>query len=129
MSENPEQPVVFACDLTTLTPAQREEHVAISRALFAAVREVRELPSGYALRLPEDSAILAQVVSFITYERLCCPFHGMAVEVEPYGGPIWLLITGANGVKEFLAPEIGSLLNDTVAAAAGLRALPAPTDG
>jgi hypothetical protein len=120
MAQHLEQPPVFACNLTVLTPAEREEHIANSQALFAAVLAGCELPDGYALRLPAESTTLFQVAKFITYERLCCSFFAFGVEVEPYGGPIWLRLTGGDGVKAFVAAEIGSYLDDAVATAAGL---------
>jgi len=65
--------------------------------------------------------LLMQTAEFIANERLCCPFLGLAVELEPEGGPLWLRLTGHDGVKPFIKAEIGAALNDTVAHAAHFR--------
>jgi hypothetical protein len=44
---------------------------------------------------------------WVALERRCCPFFGFAIEVEPDGGPIWLSLTGDEGVKDFIRLEIG----------------------
>jgi len=44
---------------------------------------------------------------FITLERLCCPFLTLALEVERERGPLWLKLTGREGVKPFLRAELG----------------------
>lgn len=101
----------FACDLTALTQEQRAQHQANSLMLFAAVQTVRELDDGYAFQLPQDAAWLARAADFITLERLCCPFFAFGLEVEPHHGPIWLRLTGREGIKAFILAELGPLLN------------------
>ena len=92
---------IIACDLTAIPSEQRAAHqTRAEHLLFDAVCEVRELPNGYALRLAaEDYLALAD---FIANERLCCPFFTFGLEVTPERGPIWLSLTGREGVKEFL---------------------------
>lgn len=116
---NHQEPPIF-CDTTALTPEQFEQHTADSYQLFAAVREVRELPDGYSFRLPEDDTTLASLFEFIRDDRRCCSFFRFGVEVEPQLGPVWLKISGGTGVKEMFAAEVAPLLNAEVAAAAGL---------
>jgi hypothetical protein len=101
----------FVCDMTALGPAQREQHIVTSGQLFQAVQEVRELPDGYAFRLPNDSATLLKAAEFVAGERLCCPFFGFVLELEPEGGPLWLRLTGRDGVKPFIQAEIGDHLS------------------
>lgn len=118
-SDAPE--ITFACDISALTPEQREHHGAASVKLFAAVQIIRETPTGYAFRLPQDSAVLPEVVDFITHERLCCPFFAFNIEVEPHGGAIWFTLSGAEAVKPFIVAEVCQLLPNEVAVTAGLR--------
>ena len=40
-------------------------------------------------------------------ERLCCPFVRFRLEMEEDGGPLYLSLTGRDGVKEFLRGELG----------------------
>lgn len=98
----------FACDMSAIPPEERAQHMAAIEAVFGAVQEVRELPDGYSFRL--DSALLLQVADFIAKERLCCPFFGFTVHLEPEGGAMWLSLTGREGVKPFILAEIGHAL-------------------
>lgn len=95
---------IIACDLTAIPAEQREQHPATSEQIFMAVEETRELPNGYAFRLQPDMWLKA--AEFIANERLCCPFLGFTLELEPEGGPLWLKLTGREGVKQFLQAEV-----------------------
>lgn len=108
----------FACDLNAFTPAQREHHIAHSRALFGAALDARELPDGYAVRLADAPDILAQLADFVWHERLCCPFLRFQIEAAPYHGPVWLTMTGPDGIKPLLAEELLAQLPPDVAARA-----------
>ena len=57
--ESQEQELVIACDLNVFTPSELEHHLAVCNTLFGSVREVRDLPTGYAFRLPEDGLLMA----------------------------------------------------------------------
>lgn len=99
-----ERPI--ACDLGALAPEVRATHIEDARQLLGAdAAEVRELPDGLALRYRADQ--FERVAQFIASERLCCPFFSFTLEVAPAQGPIWLRITGGEGVKEFLQSELG----------------------
>ena len=100
----------IACDMSAVEPGLRGRHAANAAELFRAVEEVRELPGGYAFRLPNDSDTLHKTAEFVSLERLCCPFLGFVLEVEPEGGPVWLRLTGREGVKAFIREEVGGLL-------------------
>ncbi len=97
----------FACDLTALNAEQRRQRAAIAEQLAYAALEVRELPDGYAIRLPGDDALWLAVATLVTFERRCCPFLAFSLQAEPEHGPMWLSITGRVGVKEFIRHELG----------------------
>ena len=97
----------FMCKLGALDRAQRERHQALGKQLHADIQEVKELPDGYAFRLPAESATILSVAEWITFERLCCPFFTFALEIEGEGKPLWLRMTGREGVKEFMKSELG----------------------
>lgn len=118
---NPPQGSPFVCDMTAIEPASRTRHAAITVELFQAVDAIRELPNGYAFRLPDETALLMKIAAFIANERLCCPFFGFTVEIEPQGGALWLRLTGRDGVKPFIQAEVGAALNAGVARAANFR--------
>ena len=100
----------FACDMSAIEPHRRGEHIATIDELFRTIEDVRELPNGYAFRLPDGPNVLFRAAEFIALERLCCPFFGFAIEVEPEGGAVWLSLTGREGVKPFIVAEIGDHL-------------------
>lgn len=97
----------FVCSLTALTVAERAHHQEVSKQLRAAVKETRELPNGYAFRLPGDKQALAMASDWISLERLCCPFFTFQLEIGSGAKPIWLRMTGRDGVKQFMQLEFG----------------------
>ena|SRR5579859_2384404 len=115
--------VIIACDPTAIPADRREQWVENGKQVYAAVQEVQEMSDGYGFRVPTDSAMLLKVADYIANERLCCAFLHFAVEVEPNGGPIWLRLTGGEGVKAYMRSvfETNSLLDAEVARAAGLQ--------
>jgi hypothetical protein len=96
----------FACDMSAIAADQRDAHLATIDKLFRAVENVRELPNGYSFRLPNESDVLLTAAQFIALERLCCPFFGFGLAIEPEGGAVWMSITGREGVKPFIMAEI-----------------------
>lgn len=96
---------VLACVLSAIPKEMRSSHESNAQRIFGAVQEVQELPTGYALRLPNEMEFLQTVVEFIRYERLCCPFFRFTLEIEPEEGPFWLKLTGVVDVKEFLREQ------------------------
>jgi len=95
----------FACRISALTEAERAAYETLSQRLLGAVQERRELKDGYAFRLPPKSLIAA--AGWVSYERRCCPFFDFELEVAKDGGPLWLRLTGSEGVKEFIRAEFG----------------------
>ena len=104
----------IACDMSAIEPEARAGHVEAGGRLLRAASEIRELPDGYAFRLVADTDTLVTAAEFISLERLCCPFLGFALVVEPEGGPIWLRLTGREGVKAFIREEVSGLLGGAI---------------
>jgi len=93
----------FYCNMKALTSAERARHQELTRTLLATVAEKTELPSGYGFRLsPKELAVVAEWVGF---EGRCCPFFTFEIQVTRDQGPVWLRITGAEGVKAFIRAE------------------------
>jgi hypothetical protein len=111
----------FVCDMNAIAPADRDRHISTTLGLFHAVQDICELSNGYGFRLPNETGLLMKAAEFIANERLCCPFFGFRVEVEPGGGPLWLYLTGQDGVKPFIRAEISEAVNKVVAQAAGFH--------
>jgi len=98
MSENQS----LACDLTAIPASAREEHVLTAPQLFRLAQEVQELPDGFAIRFLHSPGRFMQMATFVENERLCCPFFNFELDVEPNNGPLWLRLTGQEGVKGLL---------------------------
>jgi len=100
--------------MSAIEPGTRAGHIEAGGRLFRATSEIRELPDGYAFRLAPDAETLVTAAKFISLERLCCPFLGFALEVELEGGPVWLRLTGREGVKAFIREEVADLLGGAI---------------
>lgn len=105
----------FACDMSAIPPAERQQHIATMQTLFAGVQEIRELADGYGFLLAGDEAVFMEAAEFVAKERMCCPFFGFRIEIESGGGPIWLHLLGRNGIKPFIREEIGGALPEDLA--------------
>jgi hypothetical protein len=105
----------FACNMTAFAPAERKEHIAAIEQIFGVVEEIREISNRYSFRVANETAMLLKLADFIAKERLCCPFFGFSLQLEPEGGALWLSLTGRAGVKPFIQAEIGHALNEAVA--------------
>jgi len=95
----------FACNMTALTRKERSVHQKASQKLFAAVQERKELGDGYAFRLPAEA--LETTAQWVALERKCCPFFTFGMELARDDGPLWLRVTGSDGIKPFIRAEFG----------------------
>lgn len=105
-------PSPIACDMTAIAQDQRQEHIDTSKDLFSRIHEFRELENGYEFRFASDSIV--KLAQFIALEKLCCPFLNFVLTVEEEGGPLWLRLTGRDGVKAFIREEISGLLGQAI---------------
>ena len=107
MTPTDHQPMTlpFACDMSAIPADERRAHQALTRRLMTeALAELRELPDGLAFRFAAEE--YDAVVRFVARERLCCPFLRFTLEVEPGRGPLWLRLTGVEGVKALIRVEL-----------------------
>jgi len=111
MSDKNQSPL--ACDMTAIPVEQRPVHLTKSRELFSKIQETRELSNGYEFRFADESEVLKRLAEFVSLEKLCCPFLRFEIEVEAESGPVWLRLTGREGVKEFIREEISGLTGMT----------------
>ncbi|HYV11686.1 MAG TPA: hypothetical protein VE980_12355 [Pyrinomonadaceae bacterium] len=103
----------LACDMRAIPADQRPLHLAKSRELFSQIDETRELADGYEFRFADQSNLLKQLADFVSLEKLCCPFLRFEIAVEAESGPVWLRLTGRDGVKEFIQEEVSGLVGLT----------------
>ena len=113
MSNEAQAQSPIACDMSLLSPSQREIHIDTSRDLFSSLNQIRELSNGYEFRL-DGSNVIVKAAEFISLEKLCCPFLNFSLEVEAENGPVWLRLTGREGVKAFVREEISGLLGAAI---------------
>ncbi len=97
----------FICDMAAMTAEQRTRHHALAKQLRSAVIEFKELPEGYAARFPIEPEMVLLLAEFMILERLCCPCFTLGLEVEKERGPVWLKVTGREGIKPFIRAEFG----------------------
>jgi hypothetical protein len=97
----------FYCNTKALTKAERERYNQLTDKLRRARIETEELPNGYAFRLEAETVPLVELAEWIAAERKCCPFFGFEMEVESNRGPVWLKLTGKDGIKPFIRAEFG----------------------
>jgi hypothetical protein len=95
--------IPLACDLTAIDKAERSHHAALTQRLFGAVLDVRELPNGFGFCLGQDMLVVAE--EFVSRERLRCPFFHFTLDIEPGSKTVWLMLTGSDGVKQFVRAE------------------------
>jgi hypothetical protein len=93
----------FACNMKALSNAERARHHELTKMLLAAVAEKAELENGYGLRLPASE--LAHAAEWVGFEARCCPFFTFGLEQSRDQGPLWMRITGSEGVKAFIRAE------------------------
>ena len=100
-------PIACQREMGAFNTKQVERYQAVRQQLKAAFQEIQELSDGYAIRFSSEPSTILTIAEFITFERLCCPFFNFALELESEGGPLWLRLTGGEGVMEFLQFELG----------------------
>ncbi len=114
ISSNTKRESPLACDMSAIEPALREQHINRAKELFRVMTDIRELPDGYAFCFPDEEHVLVMLAEFISLEKLCCPFLGFVIEVEPEGGPLCLRLMGREGVKAFIREEVSGLLGGSL---------------
>ena len=96
----------IACQMNALTIEERSRQAKLFAELTHVVQRVQELPDGIAVEFSSKADIWMSAAEFITLERRCCPFLSFSMEIKGEDGPMWLRITGREGVREFLAAEL-----------------------
>ena len=95
----------FACRANALDKNRRKRQQELIELVRRSAQETRELPDGYAFRLAGESALFQQAAEWVSLERRCCPFVHFTLEWKR-DDTVWIALTGASGVKDFLAEEI-----------------------
>jgi len=106
MPEAKSRESAFACNRQALSPELRKRHFdELGPKLGSLKQDVRELPNGYEFQFPADPATVQLVAEWAAGERACCPFFDIELRLEREGGPLWLRLTGREGVKQFIRAD------------------------
>src|SRR5438477_3635430 len=96
----------FACNAMALSPEVRKRHFEeLGPALLKLKKSARELADGYEFEFPADETTFHLLMEWAMQERLCCPFFEINLRFEKEGGPLWLCLTGREGVKGFIKAD------------------------
>ena len=95
----------YACNMRALSKSERATYEQLARAVYGSVEGQQELPNGYAFRLPVSR--LVDAARWVSLERKCCPFFAFELKVDRNDGPLWLHVTGGEGIKQFIRAEFG----------------------
>ena len=96
----------IACNFGVFVPEKHERWQELGRNWRSRVQEIRELPDGYALRIPSDAESILAAAEWMTLDRLCCLFMTFTLQIEGEEKGVWLHLTGREGVKQFIRGAI-----------------------
>jgi hypothetical protein len=93
----------LACNVSALASGERKRHFdELGPKLRSLKKGVRELADGYEFEFPSDLETYRLVTEWAAGERACCPFFDVEVRSVREGGPVFLRLTGREGVKKFI---------------------------
>jgi hypothetical protein len=99
LNNNPE---TLSCKLTTVE-LQKRKAPAIAR-LKQQIIDRKELKDGFAFKFRGTDESIDELIKFIKAERECCDFFTFNISINK--SDVWLELTGAEEVKEFIKNEI-----------------------
>lgn len=95
----------LSCKLTT--PELQERKRTVIADLKSLLKERKEETNSVLYKFESTDKNIDLVSSFIKTERLCCDFFEFDLSVESGSEFMWLKLSGPEGVKDFIAEEIG----------------------
>ncbi|MEQ8671974.1 MAG: hypothetical protein RLP44_28890 [Aggregatilineales bacterium] len=104
--------IPIQCVLDAIPEAEREAQVARSHEIFGAVQNVHETSDGYRFTLPIEKLIT--VATWVSFERLCCPFFAFGITFAPAATTFDFALNGGEEVKAFIRHEIVDQLIPTI---------------
>jgi len=94
----------FACDLSRLSPAQRERERVLLGGFKRGFVRAEESEAGWKFHLPASPESLRDLGELLALERLCCPFLEFHLEVGPAELAV-VHVFGRDGAKPVIAAE------------------------
>ena len=93
-----------SCKLTSPELQKRKETVLAG--LKAKMTEKKELEDGYAFKFDGSDEMIDELTEFIKTERTCCDFFTFNLSISGDQSEVWLALTGAKEVKDFISMEL-----------------------
>lgn len=97
----------LACNLELLPVGETARYHERRQALARSIREVRELPDGWALELDPAPEAFLGAAAWISLERLCCPFLEFDLGWAPARHRVQLRLTGPEAAKRVVGEALG----------------------
>ena len=101
-------PSAMACDMSALTPDERQRYDVLRSGIVGAIRQVIATDKSYRLRL-DRSLSLAGTTEWLALEHRCCPFLDIALTLQR-DDTTWLEIGGNQTLKQFVAEEFEAIV-------------------
>ena len=105
----------FVCNLQALSVMERVKHLRLTSRLAQALLKTTEISEGYSFEIDGRRFPLMDLATWTDFERRCCPFFDFALELRRENGPVYLRLTGREGVKQFIRAEFSSQPSEAVA--------------
>jgi hypothetical protein len=99
------QSTPFICRSHAFTPEQKARYRALRDWLATA--KVQETGDGYAFDFEPSEGNVKRSAEFAYLEGICCPFLAFSLRIGEDHSSLRLELTGREGVKPFLAAELG----------------------
>jgi hypothetical protein len=94
----------FSCKLTSAEIQKRR--ATVLESLRKQILDKKEIANGYAFKFIGTDKMLDELTAFIKTERECCDFFTFNLSIGGDKKEIWLELTGAKEVKEFIKTEL-----------------------
>jgi hypothetical protein len=103
--ENLRKRTTLTCKLTT--PELQKRRLTVIAELKNLVKERKEGSDAVHYKFEMNNKNMDLVANFIKSERLCCDFFDFNLEVRSDSEFMWLVLSGPEGVTDFIREEIG----------------------
>ena len=100
------------CDLSALTPGQRQRHEKLLRELLKGSEEIRAQQDGFSFLIPRSSERIPEIVEWIKLESLCCPFFNFNMEWKKDSEHVEVTVSGSDGAEAILAGYLDARKHD-----------------
>ena len=96
--------IPIQCVIDAIPEDKREEHQQTAFAVMQSVTDVRETDETYTLIVPITE--LQHAATWISWERLCCPFLSFTLQIDPAAEHLAITIGNGADVKTLLEHEL-----------------------